>query len=848
LTGRNGRTMEKHGTPTTRGPQPPSVSVSALDVDWDRLREQNELLKRAQEIAGLGTYRIDLGRRTILLSREMATMLGAGGGEIELPLEEYRRRFYHPDDLASGVTTADAAYRRGGDLWLTSRVVRGDGEVIWVQTRSAVEEHRDRTRSVLGVVRDVTAEVRSQERDRLLATLVESTDDAMLTTDLTGSITSWNPGAERLYGFSADDAVGRHISLVTGNEPDPTARAKEANGVADRMRRVASGEILRHVLFHRRRKDGTPFTMSASASPLRDDKGSIVGVALIGRDVTELEEAHAEIRASEERFRALVQHGSDLIGLIEADGTLRYMSPSLSAITGRDPEEVVGRRFTEFAHPDDVEQVSALFELLVRSPGSRGDLTYRIVHKDGGVRHLDAVATNLIDLPEVRGVVFNARDVTEAVEYREQLAHQALHDPLTGLANRALLVDRIGQGLRRGTHRGGAILLLDVDNFQAVNDAFGYSAGDEVLIGLGQRLSHLAQATDTVARLGGDRFAIWCEQCSEDAAREFADRIVRAIGEPFTTDHNDVSITASVGVALDPGDRPVRVEGLLRDVNVATLQAKEKGRGRFEVFDVATSGVAKSRIELRSELLTALREGQLVLHYQPEIQLADGRTVGAEALVRWLHPERGLIPPMQFIPAAEDSDLILAIGRWVCEAACRDAAAWPATAGPAAVSVNLSAREFTDPDLLEHITDALTSSGLPANRLCLEITETLLMRDTERTAELLEVIKGLGVLTAIDDFGTGYSSLAYLTRLPVDYLKIDRVFVEGLDRGRERSDTVVAAVIALAERLGIKTIAEGVETEGQATALRRLGCDLAQGFLYGRPMPHEDFLDRIVAG
>ncbi|MGP8163333.1 MAG: EAL domain-containing protein [Acidimicrobiales bacterium] len=726
--------------------------------------------------------------------------------------------------------------------------MRGDGGVIWVQTRSAVEEYRDGTRSVLGVVRDITAEVRSRERDRLLATLVESTDDAMMTTDLTESITSWNPGAERLYGISADEAVGRHLSFITGQLSDPEQAAEQIDDQTERIRHVASGENIRHLLLHRHHKDGSPFIMSASASPLRDDAGNIVGVALVAQDVTELEEAHAEIRASEERFRALVQRGSDLIGLIEADGTLRYISPSLLAVSGRDPQEVVGRRFTEFAHPDDAQGVEALLELLVRSPGSRVNLTYRIVHKDGGVRHLDAVATNLIDLPEVRGVVFNARDVTEAVEYREQLAHQALHDPLTGLANRALLVDRIGQGLQRDAQGGRAILLLDVDNFQAVNDAFGYSVGDEVLIGLGQRLSQLARTTDTVARLGGDRFAIWCEQCSADVAREFADRVVRTAGEPFTADHHDVSITASVGVALDPGDRPVHVEGLLRDVNVATLQAKERGRDRFEVFDVAMSGAAKSRIELRSELLTALREGQLVVYYQPEVRLADERTVGTEALVRWLHPERGLILPMQFIPAAEDSDLILAIGRWVLEVACRDAATWPETAGPLTVAVNLSARQFTDPDLLEHITDALTSSGLPANRLCLEVTETLLMRDVERTAELLEVIKGLGVLTAIDDFGTGYSSLAYLTRLPVDYLKVDRVFVEGLDRGLERSETVASAVVGLAQRLGIRTIAEGVETEAQAAAVRRLGCDLVQGFLYGRPMPHEDFLDRIAAG
>jgi EAL domain-containing protein (putative c-di-GMP-specific phosphodiesterase class I) len=351
-------------------------------------------------------------------------------------------------------------------------------------------------------------------------------------------------------------------------------------------------------------------------------------------------------------------------------------------------------------------------------------------------------------------------------------------------------------------------------------------------------LQLLAEPGDTVARLGGDRFALWLDGTDEPSARDVAATIIRATARPFPAGAHQVSITATVGVALHRGGDTA--EKLLQEANLATLQAKERERGGFEVFNTTMSPPKKSRLELRSELVRALEDEQFVLHYQPEVSLADGQCVGAEALIRWLHPERGLVPPMEFIAAAEESDLIFLIGRWVLETACRDAATWPANDALPFVSVNLSARQFADPDLHGCIAHALESSGLAADRLCLEVTETLLMTDVERTAKLLEAVKGLGVLTAVDDFGTGYSSLAYLTQLPVDFLKIDRVFVEGLNHASDRRGTVVAAVIALADRLGIKTIAEGVETKMQAAALRELGCTVAQGFLYGRPAPHAE--------
>jgi diguanylate cyclase (GGDEF)-like protein len=385
--------------------------------------------------------------------------------------------------------------------------------------------------------------------------------------------------------------------------------------------------------------------------------------------------------------------------------------------------------------------------------------------------------------------------------------------------------------------------VLDVDHFADVNTAFGRPVGDTLLVAVAARVKRLVQATDTVARLDADRFAIWLEACSEDAGCGLAERVVRAIGEPFATGKHSVSVTVSVGVTTEAGDEAATAESLMRDASIAAVRAKELGRGRVKLFDFVVGQRGSSPVELRAELLNALKEGHLMLHYQPEIALENGHMVGAEALIRWQHPERGLIPPVQFIPAAEESDVILAIGRWVLETACRDAASWPGTT-PAVVSVNLSARQFTDPNLQRHISDALRISGLPANRLCVEVTETLVMRDIKRTATLLEAIRAMGVLIAVDDFGTGHSSLAYLTDLPVDYLKIDRAFVAGLDDDSDRRGMVAAVVIDLADRLGLKTIGEGVETPAQAEALRNLGCDVAQGYLYGRPAPHQEFLER----
>jgi PAS domain S-box-containing protein len=423
--------------------RPSARSSTLVDAVRDHrdLFGQVQLFRRAQELADLGTHTIDLDRRIVVLSRETAIMFRASDDEIAFPLDEYRRRFLHPDDLAAVAGAAEASYGRGGSQWLSTRIVRGDGQVIWIRARSAVEQAEDGRRFVLGVVQDITELVQAREHTQLLAALVQASDDAIVTADLDGRITSWNPGAERVYGYSVEEVLGQNLASVTLRATDTDEAKREVEAQQERLRRLAARQTLRNVVAPRRRKDGTPFIISASAAPLQDDDGGVVGMVLIGRDVTDIEHANARVKDSEARFRALVQHGSDVIAVVDADGIFRYMSPSVTGVTGRDADGAIGQPFTRTIHPDDVAEVEGLFRLVLGCEGSTQSLSYRVVGKHGAVRHIEALATNLTHLPEVRGVVFNARDVTDAVDYREQLAHRALHDELTGLPNRALFVD-----------------------------------------------------------------------------------------------------------------------------------------------------------------------------------------------------------------------------------------------------------------------------------------------------------------------------------------------------------------------------------------------------------------------
>ena len=543
-------------------------------------------------------------------------------------------------------------------------------------------------------------------------------------------------------------------------------------------------------------------------------------------------------RQGEARFRSLVAHASDLITVLDGEGVVTYQSPSIERVLGYRSHEVEGRRFDRLLVESDRPLLAQLIAL--DGPGEAEGHTSEcsVLHRDGTPLTFEVQHTDLLHDEHVHGIVLNSRDVSERKAFEEQLAHQAFHDPVTKLANRALFSDRVEHALMRST-RGVpeiAVMFIDLDDFKTVNDSLGHTAGDEVLQEVGRRLKIAVRPTDTVARFGGDEFAVLLDGVDGSAeAADAASRILRALELPIEIDGKNVVPRASVGICLVGEDleTPEATE-LLRNADVAMYMAKRDSKGSYRVFEPTMHERVVERLELRSDLQHALSLNQLELHYQPVVRLSGREILGVEALVRWNHPTRGTIPPVQFIPVAEETGLIIPMGRWILETACYEGVRLQerfAREEPLTMSVNLSVRQLQSETLVADVRSALSLTGLPASSLVLEITESLMLTDTEFAMQQLHDLKGLGIRLAMDDFGTGYSSLSYLSRFPVDILKMDRSFV-----GSEDNEALTSAIIALGTSLSLEVVAEGIELAEQANSLEELGCELGQGYLFARPM------------
>ena len=564
-----------------------------------------------------------------------------------------------------------------------------------------------------------------------------------------------------------------------------------------------------------------------------------------------LEETARVFRQSEERFRSLVQNNADVILIVSEDGRLTYQSPAAETAWGYSSDELVGQPIATLIHPGDTAAFQEISTQLLRTPRSTGSSEIRLRTKDGGWRTATLILTNLLHEPGVAGLVATAHDITERKAFEEQLTQQAFHDSLTGLPNRLLFRDRLDQALARSSRRHGdtGLLFLDLDHFKQINDSLGHGVGDELIKQAAHRLSECVHGEDTVARLGGDEFVILLDYLTDETeAVSLADRILARFGEPFRFAGKDYVVSISIGIVTRSADHD-GAENMLRDADIAMYRAKSSGKARYVIFDPVMQTDALARLELESELREAISRGELVVHYQPIVELDSARICDVEALVRWQHPVRGLIAPLDFISVAEETGLIVPLGRWVLDQACRQVAAWRAEyprTPPLTVSVNLSPRQFQNRGLLDDVKRALTRSGLAATSLKLEITEGTIMHDVDATIATLGQLKGLGIQLAIDDFGTGYSSLAYLKRLPLDVLKIDRSFVIGI--GVDREDrAIVKAIISLAKSLNLSITAEGIETEEQSTLLRDWACERGQGYYFARPLNAADFATLLQA-
>jgi diguanylate cyclase (GGDEF)-like protein/PAS domain S-box-containing protein len=553
-------------------------------------------------------------------------------------------------------------------------------------------------------------------------------------------------------------------------------------------------------------------------------------------------------RASARRsaqFRSLVHNASDLITVVDADGAIRYQTPSAERIVGVGADDLIGTHYLELVEGSDEPHVRALLADLAVSPGATATSEYRLCHRDGSSRFVESIVTSLIEDPTVRGLVLNTRDVTDRKVLEEELAHQAFHDSLTGLSNRAVFRDRVDHALARSARHDSSltVLLLDLDGFKMVNDSLGHDAGDDLLVAVGARIEAGARAIDTVARLGGDEFAILLEEEGDEAqATAAADRVLRELAAPFEVRGREVFMRASIGIAIS-GGAEANLDDLIRNADTAMYAAKAAGKGRYEIFRPIMHTRALLQFEVQADLQRALDRGEFAVHYQPIVDIATGAATGMEALVRWQHPTRGLLPPIEFIGVAEESGLIVPLGRWVLTEACRQTASWRAEypeASGLTVSVNLSTRQLLESNLVRQVREVLEETGLDPSALVLEITEGSLMQDVTATAVKLHDLKELGVRLAIDDFGTGSSSLAYLQQFPIDLLKIDKSFVDRVTTVESEGPALVRAIIELAQTFHLETVAEGIEESEQLDELRQAGCLSGQGYLFARPLPSEE--------
>lgn len=725
---------------------------------------------------------------------------------------------------------------------------RKDGSPFWNElTINPVFDHEGTLINFVGLQTDVTARKQAEATleglRRQNELILNSAGEGIYGLDRTGKLTFINPAAARMLGWEADELVGKLIAgVVHASQPENdlywTSCLTDATTKGNNEHHVGEEVFWR--------KDGTSFWVEYISTPILENQ-ELVGTVVTFQDITQRRRAEVALRESEERYAIAVQGAKDGLWDWNLKTNQVYFSPRWKSMLGWEETEISHHLDEWFSriHPDDFETVKAL--LVAHLEGTTPDFEgeYRMLHRDGSYRWMLcrglAVYANSGKVARIAG---SLTDITSRKRTEKQLLHDALHDALTDLPNRALFMDRLERSLERHKRNPNylfAVLFLDLDRFKLVNDSLGHVVGNHLLVEISRRLQACIRAEDTVARLGGDEFVILLEvlDCPSDATR-VAERIQQTLAQPFNLNGHEMFVTVSIGIALTATEYE-QPEEMLRDADTAMYRAKALGKSRYEVFDTSMHTHAVTLLQLETDLRYAIERQEFELHYQPIVALKTDRLSGFEALVRWRHPQRGLVNPGAFIPIAEETGLINPIGWWVLQEACQQMQQWQqqfSLQPPLSISVNLSGKQLAQPDAVTRVEQILQITGLNPATLKLEITESSIMENAESTIARLQQLKALGIQLSIDDFGTGYSSLSYLYRFPIDTLKIDRSFINTMDVELEKLE-LVRTIATLAWNLNMDVVAEGVENDSQLTYLKSLGCEYAQGYLFSRPVDRQ---------
>lgn len=818
----------------------PAYLVMAMDVSdgyraEERLRKSERQLADAQELAHVGSFEWEIDTNEVTWSDELFRIYGLKPRQFEATYEAFLERV-HPDDRKKIDDTIRRTVQTGEPFQMEERIVRPDGTIRVLESRGRlVTEKR-----LIGVCRDVT-DLRAAEHEREeharrehearrsaeaahaeVREILERVTDAFVALDRNWRYIYVNQRAAEIFGRDRDSLIGKHIWT------------EFPEGVGQPF----------HVAYEKAMATQQPITIEEYYLPW--DKWlenriypSPNGLAIYFQDVTERRRKEDELREANERLVRTEQFSLVMVAHISADGHWLKLPTMLANLLGYSEEELAAKDVESIIHPDDLQDDRMHRDRIIRGESRSEDIEMRLVRKDGGIVWVYLNCSGVYDADgQLTHFIVYLRDITERHRAEERIRHQALHDDLTGLPNRVLFNDRLGQAIGHA-HRHDrmlAVLTADLDNFKLVNDNFGHSFGDIVIRDVSGRLKTALRSTDTIARLGSDEFAIIVEDIvDEEQATTIADKVREAIADPFEIGGHSAGLTISIGISLFPRDGR-DAEMLFRSSASALHRAKEIGTDNVQLFDETMSGRFRDRLIMEHELRTAVQEQRLLPYYQPILRSSDEKIVAVEALIRWDHPQRGIVGPDNFIPLAEETRLIVPIGEFALRSACRDIKNLIDTGIDMRLSVNLSARQFQEMNLVHTIDGILAETRFAPSNLELEVTESVAMQNADFTMDLLRDLRRRDISIAIDDFGAGQTSLIYLRQFPINNIKIDKVFIS--DMLTDATDAaIVRTVILLAHTLGLTTTAEGVETREQMEMLRGFGCDLLQGYYISPPLP-----------